>query len=173
MSILRIFQIKITLTTNRDNLLFPFQSGCDLYLNVASLLILNRSDMSGYYCLISDSRGKSVSLLLLSMIVVRFSQLLRIRLRSESESHLAMSDSLRPHGLQPATLFSPWNSPGKNAGVYSQPLLQGISPTQGSNPGLLHCRQIPYHLSHQGSFLNVYFMKGYWYFSNAFRHLQK
>ena len=29
-------------------------------------------------------------------------------------------------------------------------LLQGIFPTQGSNPGLLHCRQILYHLSHQG-----------------------
>ena len=30
-------------------------------------------------------------------------------------------------------------------------LLQGIFLTQGSNPGLLHCRQILYHLSHQGS----------------------
>ena len=30
-------------------------------------------------------------------------------------------------------------------------LLQGIFPTQGSNPGLLHCRGILYHLSHQGS----------------------
>ena len=30
-------------------------------------------------------------------------------------------------------------------------LLQGIFPTQGSNPGLPHCRQILYHLSHQGS----------------------
>ena len=30
-------------------------------------------------------------------------------------------------------------------------LLQGIFPTQGSNPGLLHCRQMLYHLSHQGS----------------------
>ena len=30
-------------------------------------------------------------------------------------------------------------------------LLQGIFPTQGSNPGLLHCRLILYHLSHEGS----------------------
>ena len=30
-------------------------------------------------------------------------------------------------------------------------LLQGIFPTQGSNPGLPHCRQMLYHLSHQGS----------------------
>ena len=35
--------------------------------------------------------------------------------------------------------------------AYSRFLLQGIFSTQGSNPGLLHCRQILYHLSHQGS----------------------
>ena len=34
-------------------------------------------------------------------------------------------------------------------------LLQGIFPTQGSNPGLLHCRQMLYHLSHQGSQMKV------------------
>ena len=41
--------------------------------------------------------------------------------------------------------------PGKNTGVGSHSLLQGIFPTQGLNPGFLHCRQILYHLSHQGS----------------------
>ena len=41
--------------------------------------------------------------------------------------------------------------PGKNTGVGSLSLLQEIFPTQGSNPGLPHCRQILYHLSHQGS----------------------
>ena len=45
----------------------------------------------------------------------------------------------------------PWNSLGQNTGVGSCPLLQGIFPTQGSNPGLPHCRQILYQLSHQGS----------------------
>ena len=64
---------------------------------------------------------------------------------------LVMSDSLQPHGLQPTRLLCPWNSPGKNSGVGSHFLLQGIFPTQGSNPGLLNCRQISYHLSHQGS----------------------
>ena len=39
----------------------------------------------------------------------------------------------------------------KNTGVGSLSLLQGIFPTQGSNPGLLHCRQILCQLSHQGS----------------------
>ena len=43
------------------------------------------------------------------------------------------------------------DSPGKNAGVGCHALLQGIFPTQGSNPGLPHCRQILYHLSYQGS----------------------
>ena len=42
-------------------------------------------------------------------------------------------------------------SPSKNIGVDCQALLQGISPTQGLNPGLLHCRWILYWLSHQGS----------------------
>ena len=49
----------------------------------------------------------------------------------------------------------PWDSPGKNTGVGCHALLQGIFPTQGSNPGLLHHRQILYHLSHQGSPLRL------------------
>ena len=56
------------------------------------------------------------------------------------------SDSLWPHGL-----YSPWNSPGQNTGVGSLSLLQRIFPTQGSNPGLPHCRWILYQLSHKGS----------------------
>ena len=47
--------------------------------------------------------------------------------------------------------YSPWNSPGQDTGVGSLSLLQGIFPTQGSNPGLLHCRRILYQLSHKGS----------------------
>ena len=43
------------------------------------------------------------------------------------------------------------DSPGKNTGVGCHALLQGIFPTQGSNPGFLHCRQILYHLNHQES----------------------
>ena len=62
-----------------------------------------------------------------------------------------VSSPLWPHGLQSARLFRLWNSPGKNTGVGSHSLLQGIFPTQGSNPGLLHYRWILYCLSHQGS----------------------
>ena len=57
-----------------------------------------------------------------------------------------MSDSLGPYGL-----CSPWNSPGQNTGVGSLSLLQGIFPTQALNPGLLHCKQILYQLSHKGT----------------------
>ena len=51
---------------------------------------------------------------------------------------------------------TPWtiqsmHSPGQNTGVGSLSLLQDIFPTQGSNPGLPHCRLILYHLSHRGS----------------------
>ena len=41
-------------------------------------------------------------------------------------------------------LYSPWNSSGQNTGVGSRSLLQGLFPTQGSNPGLPHCRWILY-----------------------------
>ena len=62
-----------------------------------------------------------------------------------------ISNSLWPRGLYLARLLCPWDSPGKNTGVGCHSLLQGIFPTQGLNPGLLHCGQILYHLSHQGS----------------------
>ena len=66
--------------------------------------------------------------------------------RFESESHLVVSDSLRPQGLD-----SPWNSPGQNTGMGSLSLLQGSFPIQGLNAGLPHCRHILYQLSHKGS----------------------
>ena len=62
----------------------------------------------------------------------------------ESESRSVVSNSLRPYGL-----YSPWNSLDQNTRVGSLSLLQGIFPTQGSNLGLLHCRQILYQLSHR------------------------
>ena len=43
------------------------------------------------------------------------------------------------------------DSPGKNTGIGFQVLLQGIFPTQESDPSLLHCRQILYRLSYKGS----------------------
>ena len=68
-----------------------------------------------------------------------------------NESHSVMSDSLGPHELySPGILLArilEWYS--LTTGNHS--LLQGIFPTQRSNPALLHCRWIFYQLSHQGS----------------------
>ena len=58
--------------------------------------------------------------------------------------------TLQLHGLELTRLLCPWESPGKNTGVGCHFLLQGIFPTQGSNPGLPHSRQMLYHLRHQG-----------------------
>ena len=57
----------------------------------------------------------------------------------------AVKFSFWPHGL-----YSPWNSPGQNTRVGSLSILRGIFPTQGSNPGLQHCRRIISQLSHRG-----------------------
>uniref|UniRef100_A0AC11EIX2 Peroxisomal biogenesis factor 14 n=1 Tax=Ovis aries TaxID=9940 RepID=A0AC11EIX2_SHEEP len=60
-----------------------------------------------------------------------------------------------PASLGPATQVVPVQPPhlisqpySKNTGIGCHCLLQGVFWTQGSNPGLLHCRQILYHLSH-------------------------
>ena len=66
-------------------------------------------------------------------------------------SHLVISDTLQPYGLQTTRLLCPRNSPGKIIVMGSNSLLQGIFPTQGSNLGLLHCRWILYYLTYQGS----------------------
>ena len=66
-----------------------------------------------------------------------------------TQSHL--TDLLQPHGLYPTRFLCPWDFPGKSTRVGCHFLLQGIFPTQGSNPGLPHCRQTLYCLSHQGS----------------------
>ena len=65
-----------------------------------------------------------------------------------------MSNSLWPHGLYPTRLLSPWKSPGKNTGVGSRCLLQGIFPTQRSNPGLPRCRHIHVSVLHPFLWLN-------------------
>ena len=62
-----------------------------------------------------------------------------------------VSNSVQPCGLQPTRLLCPRDSPGKNTRGGCHALIQGIFPTQASNPGLPHCRKILYHLSHQGS----------------------
>ena len=87
--------------------------------NVSLLL----SDIIWWVCLLTSTTKN---------IFCRFKSVL-----SESESCSVVSNSLQPHWLH-----SPWNSPGQNIGVGSFSLLQGIFPTQGSNPDLPCCRQI-------------------------------
>ena len=65
-------------------------------------------------------------------------------------SHSVVSYSSQTHGLWLAKLLCPWDSPGNNTEVSCHFLLQGNFLTQGLNSGL-HCRQILYHLRHQGS----------------------
>ena len=60
-----------------------------------------------------------------------------------------MTDFLLLQGLQSTRLLHPWDSPGKHTGVGCHFPLQGIFPTQGSSPGLLHCRLTLNCLSHQ------------------------
>ena len=83
-----------------------------------------------------------------------------------------MSNSLWLHGP-----YSPWNSPGENTGVGSCSLLQGIFPTQGLNPGLLHCGKILFHPSHQGIpsdallKLLLWIVNMYWVFITIYQEL--
>ena len=56
-----------------------------------------------------------------------------------------------PMDFSPPSFSVHGDSPGRNIEVGCHALLQGIFLTQGYNPGLPHCRQILYHLSHQGS----------------------
>ena len=87
-------------------------------------------------------------ILLLKNVSIEISKTER---ESKSSSHSVMSNSLWPHALEPTGLLCQWNAPGKNTGVGCHSLLQGMFRTRGSNPGLLHCRHILYHLSHEGS----------------------
>ena len=66
-------------------------------------------------------------------------------------SRSVMSDSYGPMDCSLLGSSVHGDSPGKNTGLGCHALLQGIFPTQGLNPDLWPCRQILYHLSHQGS----------------------
>ena len=63
----------------------------------------------------------------------------------------SVSNTLPLHGLEPARLVCPWDSPGKNTAVGCHFLLQGIFPTQEMNPGFQHCWKILYQLSYAES----------------------
>ena len=97
----------------------------------------------------------SLSMGMLQARILECVAMLSSRVSSQPRSPTWQADSL------------PSDLPGKpkNTEVSSLALLQEISPTQGLNLGLLHCRQTLYHLSHQGSSQNMY---TYTYFSKKF-----
>ena len=67
---------------------------------------------------------------------------------SASVSQSVMSDFCNPMDHSPPGSSVHGDSPGNTTGVGCHALLHGIFPTQELNPHLLHCRQIPYCLSH-------------------------
>ena len=72
-------------------------------------------------------------------IVILISGISYVLWKYAADKCSVMSDSLQPHGLLPSRLLCPWDFPGKNTAVGCHFLLQGIFPTQGSNPGLPYC----------------------------------
>ena len=81
-----------------------------------------------------------------------------------------MSDSVWLYGLYSARLFCPWNSLGKSTRVGCHALLQGIFPTQGSNPGLLYCGQIFYHWATREVQINTITSLNKVHFHQSHRH---
>ena len=81
-------------------------------------------------------------------VIITLTIILRFTLALIHSLALQVKVDLLSQTLWPQGLYSPCNSPSQNTGLS---LLQGIFPTQGLNPGLLHCRQILYQLSYVGS----------------------
>ena len=102
--------------------------------------------VSHSYYILSSSAG------MCTLPEQRFLSILLINSRWKWKwSRSVVSASLWSHGLSSTRLLCPWDFQGKSTGVGYHFLLQGIFLTQGSNPGPLHCRQMLYPLSHQGS----------------------
>ena len=109
-------------------------AGCEMGLSLCTVAITTLAVFSWVARAKALGVGLWLALLRLSLYLWSFSL-------KWSGSRSVTSDSLRPHGL-----YSPWNSPGQNTGVGSLSLLQGIFPTQESNPRLPCCRRILYQL---------------------------
>ena len=80
-----------------------------------------------------------------------------------------MSNSVWPYRLQPARLLCPWDSLGKSIEMGCHALLWGTFPAQGSNPGLLHCRQILYHwAAREVQHFYIYIQSFVWKYAASF-----
>ena len=103
-----------------------------------------------YHFIMKDGSAPSTTVRALWCWQIKLTQL-----RLVCMSCSVVSNSLHPHGLQPARLLCSWDSPGKTTGVGCHFLLQGIFLTQGMNLSILYHRWILYHLHHQGSQLRL------------------
>ena len=111
------------------------QSGCWL------------SGLSGYLVYLSPTLQEAL-LLDRNHLIQSYHHLRVFCVCAYSLSHVWLCDPLH---CSPQSSSVQGDSTGKNTALWCHTLLQGIFPTQGSNPGLPHCRQILYPLSHQGS----------------------
>ena len=93
---------------------------------------------------------QSIILIAYSLINFDFKRHFCLLIKESKESEVAQLCPTRgdPMDCSLPGSFCSWDFPGKNTGVGCHSLLQGIFPTQGLNPGHLHCRQTPYRLSH-------------------------
>ena len=73
-----------------------------------------------------------------------------------------MSDSVRPHGLQPTKLLRPWDSPGKNTGVGCHFLLQGMKVESESEVAQSCLLATPWTVAHQAPPSMGFSRQEYW-----------
>ena len=115
---------------------------------ISMFLILIHSPFK-YIGLKSGSLLVSVSHSIQHEVILPSRVLLKVKVKVKSLSRARLFAA--PWIVACTKLLCPWDFQGNNTGVGCHFLLQGIFPTQGSNPGLSHCRQTLYRLSHQGS----------------------
>ena len=106
--------------------------------------------------LITSLQNKLFIVSVQRILFVCFFSLPTPKIRSVANKLFLMSSESESCSVVSRLFATPWtiqsrNSPGQNTEVGSRSLLQWLFPTQGSNPGLPHCRWIFYQLSHQGS----------------------
>ena len=123
------------------------RAGCSLHSPLSSASSLSHLHWSpGWVCRAGLTHPKSACLSVNYPVKHSLTKITSIRFSYACYAKSLQScPTLQPHGLQPARLLCPWDSPDKNTGAGCHALLQGIFPTQGSNAGLLHWRQTLHH----------------------------
>ena len=138
-------KLNLNITIYKIQHLTPYLLDLRIKWEKPNFKLLEENTGKSHYSL---ETGKDFSKIYTNFKKKKTGHLLPLKLGSfyKNSPHSVVSDSLQAHGV-----YSTWNSPGQNTGVGSLSLLQGIFPTQESNPGLTHCRRILYQLSHEES----------------------